>query len=178
MVRISSTICTRKPGALFKVQHPEFELWAQGTHAAAGVSCADCHMPYERVGAMKLSNHNVQSPMENIRNACQNCHNVSEASLKQRVDLIQERTVKLMERAAEAMIDMLDSIIECKSAGATPEQLKEILDLQRKSMWRLDYITSENSKGFHAAQEARGFWPSRLTTSGAGRFAEAVEQPQ
>lgn len=145
---------TETGASLFKVQHPEFELWAQGTHAAAGVSCADCHMPYERVGAMKLSNHNVRSPMENISNACQNCHNVPESSLQQRVELIQHRTIELMERAAEAMTEMLDVIVECKNAGATEEQLKEILELQRKSMWRLDFISSENSKGFHAAQES------------------------
>jgi nitrite reductase (cytochrome c-552) len=139
---------------LFKAQHPEFELWAQGTHAAAGVSCADCHMPYERVGAMKLSNHNVRSPMENINNACQNCHNVPEADLRQRVDLIQHRTGEMIERAAEAMLEMLDAIVECKEKGATEDQLRNILSLQRKSMWRLDMISSENSKGFHAAQES------------------------
>ena len=140
--------------ALFKVQHPEFELWNQGTHARAGVSCADCHMPYERVGAQKLSNHNVRSPLENINNACQNCHHVSEADLRERVATIQGRTSQLMERAAAAMTEMLDTILECKQSGATDEQLAEIFTLQRKAMWRLDYISSENSKGFHAAQEA------------------------
>lgn len=29
-----------------------------------------------------------------------------------------------------------------------------ILELQRKATWRLDFIISENSKGFHADQEA------------------------
>jgi len=145
---------TETGAPLFKVQHPEFELWAQGTHAAAGVSCADCHMPYQRVGAMKLSNHNVRSPMENINHACQNCHHVSENELRGRVELIQQRTVDLRERAAAAMVEMLDAILECKSAGATDQQLAEVLKMQRKAMWRLDYISSENSKGFHAAQES------------------------
>ena len=139
---------------VFKVQHPEFELWAQGTHAAAGVSCADCHMPYERVGAMKLSNHNVRSPMENISHACQVCHNVPEDALRQRVHLIQQRTTDLMERAASAMLAMLDAIGECRRAGADESQLADIFALQRKSMWRLDFISSENSRGFHAAQES------------------------
>ncbi len=139
---------------LFKVQHPEFELWSQGTHARAGVSCADCHMPYERVGAQKLSNHNVRSPLENINNACQTCHPVPESDLKERVATIQTRTMEMMERAAVAMTEMLDAILECQQAGATDEQLVEIFVLQRKAMWRLDYISSENSKGFHAAQEA------------------------
>jgi len=139
---------------LFKAQHPEFELWSQGVHARAGVSCADCHMPYERVGAMKLSNHTVRSPMENINNACQVCHNVPEQELRDRVKTIQNRTVALMERAAGAMTEMLDAIMEAKAAGVSEEALAEVYLLQRKAMWRLDYISSENSKGFHADQEA------------------------
>ncbi|MGH7463353.1 MAG: ammonia-forming cytochrome c nitrite reductase subunit c552, partial [Longimicrobiales bacterium] len=38
---------------VLKAQHPEFELYSQGIHARSGVACADCHMPYKRVGAMK-----------------------------------------------------------------------------------------------------------------------------
>jgi nitrite reductase (cytochrome c-552) len=140
--------------SLFKVQHPEFELWSQGTHARAGVSCADCHMPYERMGAMKVSNHNVRSPMENINHACQNCHHVSENELVERVETIQLRTKGLTERAAVAMTDMLDAVVECRNAGATDEQLAEIRLFQRKSMWLLDFISSENSHGFHAPQES------------------------
>lgn len=30
-----------------KAQHPEFELWNQGIHARSGVTCPDCHMPYQ-----------------------------------------------------------------------------------------------------------------------------------
>lgn len=139
---------------VFKVQHPEFELWSQGVHARSGVSCADCHMPYERVGAMKLSNHNVRSPMENINNACQTCHNVPEQELRDRVARIQQTTVDMKQRAADAMTGMLDAIMEAKAAGATDDQLAEAFVMQRKAMWRLDYIVSENSKGFHAPQEA------------------------
>ena len=142
-------------GALIhKVQHPEFELWSQGIHARSGVSCADCHMPYQRAGAMKVSSHNVQSPLANINNACQQCHHDTEESLREKVETIQSRTMVHMERAAAAMTDMLDAILEAKAAGVTDEQLAPVLTLQRKSMWRLDYISSENSRGFHADQEA------------------------
>ena len=139
---------------VFKAQHPEFELWSQGIHARAGVSCSDCHMPYEKQGATKYSSHWVRSPMLNISRACQTCHNVPEAELLARVDTIQSRTRGLMDRAAVAMTDMLDAIVAAQQAGATEEQLAPIRDLQRKAMWRLDYISSENSKGFHADQEA------------------------
>jgi nitrite reductase (cytochrome c-552) len=30
---------------LLNAQHPEYELFSHGTHAKAGVACADCHMP-------------------------------------------------------------------------------------------------------------------------------------
>lgn len=139
---------------VYKAQHPEFELWSQGIHARAGVSCADCHMPYEKQGATKLSSHLVQSPMLNINRACQTCHKVSENELKARVDTIQNRTRALIERSATAMTEMLDAIIAAQKKGATEAELEPIRKLQRKAMWRLDYIASENSKGFHADQEA------------------------
>lgn len=139
---------------VFKAQHPEFELWSQGIHARAGVSCSDCHMPYEKQGATKFSSHWVRSPMLNVNRACQTCHNVPEDELKARVATIQSRTRSQMDRAAVAMEDMLDAIVAAQEAGASEDELKPIRDLQRKAMWRLDYISSENSKGFHADQEA------------------------
>ncbi|MFP4247728.1 MAG: ammonia-forming cytochrome c nitrite reductase subunit c552 [Halochromatium sp.] len=139
---------------VFKVQHPEFELWSQGIHARSGVACADCHMPYERKGAMKVSNHNVRSPMNAVNSACQTCHNVPEDEIKARVDAIQNRTVALTERAGAAMTEMLDAILEAKAGGASEAELEDVFELQRKAMWRLDYISSENSKGFHADQES------------------------
>jgi nitrite reductase (cytochrome c-552) len=139
---------------VYKAQHPEFELWSQGVHARSGVSCADCHMPYERQGAMKVSSHWVRSPLLNINNACQTCHNVPEEELRDKVQTIQARTNSQVERAAAALTDMLDAIMEAKAAGATPDQLAPIYKLQRKAMWRLDFVSSENSAGFHADQEA------------------------
>ncbi len=139
---------------VFKVQHPEFELWSQGIHAASGVSCADCHMPYERRGAMKISNHTVASPLGRIDSACQQCHNRDSEELEQRITAVQDKTLAAMDRAAHAFTDMLDAILEAKAAGVAEDRLQEVYRLQRKAMWRLDYISSENSRGFHADQEA------------------------
>lgn len=52
------------------------------------------------------------------------------------------------------MTDMLDAIVAVQELGASAEELEPIRRLQKKAMWRLDYIASENSKGFHASQEA------------------------
>lgn len=139
---------------VYKAQHPEFELWSQGIHARSGVGCADCHMPFERQGAMKVSSHMVRSPLLNINKACQTCHNVPEQELRDKVKTIQDRTEAQIQRAAKAMTDMLDAIREAQAAGATPEQLAPLFELQKKALWRLDFISSENSAGFHADQEA------------------------
>ena len=104
---------------VLKAQHPEFEVWSQGVHARAGVACADCHMPYERVGAAKVSDHWVRSPLLNVNRACQPCHAVPEEELRARVLTIQDRHYALLERAATATTDMLDAIVAAKKAGAT-----------------------------------------------------------
>jgi len=139
---------------VYKAQHPEFELWSQGVHARSGVACADCHMPYQRRGAMKVSSHNVRSPLADVSASCRQCHNTDEAELLEKVATIQDRTRALLDRAAGAMTEMLDAILEAKAAGATGEQLGPVFELQRKAMWRLDFVSSENSSGFHADQEA------------------------
>ncbi len=140
--------------AILKAQHPEYELWSQGIHARSGVSCADCHMPYMREGASKISDHWVRSPLLNINRACQTCHHVAESELKARVDSIQDKNRALMLRAGAALMDQLDAIVKARKEGATDEQLAEALEFQRKAQWRLDFIAAENSMGFHAPQEA------------------------
>jgi len=139
---------------ILKAQHPEFELWSQGIHARSGVACADCHMPYMRDGATKVSDHWVRSPLLNINRACQTCHRFSEDEIAARVDGIQSRNQDLLQRAGAALMDQLDAIAAAKAAGASDEALAGSLELQRKAQWRLDFIAAENSMGFHAPQEA------------------------
>jgi len=139
---------------ILKAQHPEFELWSQGVHARSGVACADCHMPYVRDGATKVSDHWVRSPLLNVNRACQTCHHFSEEEIKARVDVIQQRNFDLLQRGGVAIVALLDAVVAAKKDGATPEQLEAALELQRKAQWRLDFIAAENSMGFHAPQEA------------------------
>ncbi len=139
---------------ILKAQHPEFELWSQGIHARSGVACADCHMPYQRDGASKVSDHWVRSPLLNISRACQTCHRQPEDEIKARVDAIQQRNFELLQRGGEALMDLLDAVAAARQAGATDADLQQALELQRKAQWYLDFIAAENSMGFHAPQEA------------------------
>jgi nitrite reductase (cytochrome c-552) len=139
---------------LLKAQHPEFEMWSQGIHARSGVSCADCHMPYMREGAIKVSSHHVRSPLLNIARSCQTCHNYPEEELRSRVERIQDRTNDLLARGEEATLACLNAIVKAREGGATDEALKQARELHRKAQWRLDYVSAENSMGFHAPQES------------------------
>ncbi|MFN8012088.1 MAG: ammonia-forming cytochrome c nitrite reductase subunit c552 [Holophagaceae bacterium] len=144
-----------KTGAeVLKAQHPEFEMWSQGIHARSGVSCADCHMPYQREGAIKISDHHVRSPLLNISRACQTCHRFPEEEMKARVEAIQERTHALMGRAEDAVVALIRDLDAAKKAGVAEDKLTAIFELQRKAQWRVDFVNAENSMGFHAPQEA------------------------
>ncbi|HUG13268.1 MAG TPA: ammonia-forming cytochrome c nitrite reductase subunit c552 [Opitutaceae bacterium] len=139
---------------MLKAQHPEFEMWSQGIHARSGVSCADCHMPYMRVGAHKISDHHVRSPVLNINRACQACHKWSEEELRQRVETIQNRTHRMREVAMDALMDLITDIKAAIDAGASDAALAEARDFQRKATFYLDFVEAENSTGFHAPQES------------------------
>lgn len=166
-------------GALvLKAQHPEFELWSQGIHARSGVACADCHMPYKREGAIKVSDHHIRSPLLNVANACQNCHNFPEEEMKARAEAIQDRTLALMDRAEEAVVALIHDLQGALEAGIPAEQLAEAQALQRKAQWRLDYIAAENSMGFHAPQESARILGEAIDYARQGQLAVAkIMQP-
>jgi nitrite reductase (cytochrome c-552) len=141
-------------GEVLKAQHPEFEMWNQGIHARSGVACADCHMPYMRVGAQKISDHHVRSPLLNINNACQTCHKWPEDELRGRVETIQARVYGLRNRAMDAVVALIGDIKDAKAKGMGEAQLAGARKLQRYSQFMLDFVEAENSTGFHAPQEA------------------------
>jgi len=139
---------------MLKAQHPEFEMWSQGIHARSGVSCADCHMPYQREGAIKVSNHHVRSPLLNVAAACQTCHNYPESELVARAEAIQSRTKGLLQKGEGATLELVEAIKSAMDAGASDESLKSARNAHRQAQFRLDYIWAENSLGFHAPQES------------------------
>ncbi|MCC6490377.1 MAG: ammonia-forming cytochrome c nitrite reductase subunit c552 [Candidatus Hydrogenedentes bacterium] len=162
---------------MLKAQHPEFELWNQGIHARSGVACADCHMPYKRVGALKISDHHVRSPMLNLNNACQTCHKIPEDDLRARVENIQQKTHDMRDIAMDALMDLIDGITAAKAAGATEEQLAGALQHQRNATFLLDFVEAENSTGFHAPQEAARILFLSLDNARKGEMALPTAAP-
>ena len=139
---------------MIKIQHPEYEMSSTGIHARSGVACADCHMPFMRDGGLKISDHWIRSPLTNLNNACQTCHNIPEEELYDRVMTIQTNTAGLLRTTEAAILDAIDAIMAAMDAGATDEQLAEARQYHRAASLRWDFVSSENSTGFHSPQEA------------------------
>jgi len=156
---------------VLKAQHPEFEMWNQGIHARSGVTCADCHMPYKREGALKISDHHVRSPVLNINRACQTCHKWPEEELKMRVETIQERTFRLRNLAMDALMDLIKDVKDAKAGGKSQSELTPAQDFQRKAQFYLDFVEAENSTGFHAPQEAARIPGESINFSRQGHVA-------
>lgn len=111
-------------------------------------------MPYQRVGAMKVSDHHVQSPLLNINKACQTCHRWSEDELRARVYTIQDRTHQVRNVAMDALLALIADIKTAQQRGAGDDQIAAARNRQRRAQFLLDFIEAENSMGFHADQEA------------------------
>ena len=164
-------------GGLLKMQHPETELYSTGIHAASGVACADCHMPYVREGSVKVSDHWVRSPLDNLSAACQTCHNVDEDELYNRVVNIQNTTAELLRQAEAALLDTIDAINTARTAGATDEQLATAMQLHRWAQMRWDFISSENSTGFHSPQEAARVLADSIDLARQAQLAAILATP-
>jgi nitrite reductase (cytochrome c-552) len=156
---------------VLKAQHPEFEMWNQGIHARSSVACADCHMPYMRTGALKVSDHHVRSPLLNINNACQTCHNWPEQEIMNRVHVIQDRSYEMRNRAIDALVDLIRDIEQARADGVPDEMLAAARTYQRRGQFLADFVEAENSMGFHAPQETARVLTLSIDFSRKGQIA-------
>ncbi len=149
---------------MLKTQHPEYENWQDGVHGSAGVACADCHMPYTRMdNKKKISNHNVTSPLqsrETIERTCGQCHRDYQPEfLKERVLYTQEKTWKQLMLAQEKSVRAHEAVRLASEYGGQVDPDFEELMIQareriRKGQWFWDYVSAENSAGFHNPAKA------------------------
>lgn len=142
------------------IRHPEFELFSNhSVHWSAGVSCADCHMPYTRAGVHKISDHRVMSPLKNDMRACAQCHPEGADWLKARVIEIQDRTVSLMLRAGYATATtakLFEAVHKVREQGKPVDDdlYNKAKDFYEQAFYRTVFIGAENSVGFHNPPEA------------------------
>jgi len=142
------------------IRHPEYELFSYNSvHWKAGAACADCHMPYTKVGTYKVSNHRVTSPLKTDLRACVQCHSESTEWLRAQVESIQDRTVSLMIRSGYAtatVAKLLEKVHAAQAAGKTIDTslYDKAKEYYMEAFLRLNFIGAENSVGFHNPAEA------------------------
>jgi nitrite reductase (cytochrome c-552) len=139
---------------MLKAQHPGYEIHQTGIHAKRGVSCADCHMPYNSEGGVKFTDHHIQSPLNNIANACQVCHREDQDELMANVTDNFDRVLSNRGNLEHLLVKLH---VEAKYAwdlGATEEQMQPILMDIRHAQWRWDYSAASHGGAFHAPVES------------------------
>ncbi len=149
---------------MLKAQHPEYETFIDGTHGAAGVACADCHMSYTRLdGKKKISNHHWQSPLkspETINASCRTCHtDKTPEYLKERVLATQTKTFDQLLRAQEVSVKAHEAIRQASEwyGSKAPDYaalMAQARERCRKGQWLWDMVSAENSVGFHNPAKA------------------------
>ncbi len=141
------------------IRHPEFEFFSyRSVHWNAGVSCADCHMPYKLVEGSKISDHNIMSPLKNGLRACRFCHLQPVDQLKKEVLLIQDRTMSLLLRAGyqTARVAKLFELLHKEQAkGKTFDKglYRKAKSFYEEAFYRVVFMGAENSVGFHNPTE-------------------------
>lgn len=139
---------------LVKPRHAEYETFLGSTHESAGLSCADCHMPYTIVGNKKVSSHKWQSPLNNIEQSCTNCHRNDTEWLRSRVNTIQTQTKQSMDLAGQALVEAINELkISQESPNVDAAKLEEARELHRQAQWYLDFVAVTNGLGFHNPTE-------------------------
>lgn len=149
---------------MLKAQHPEYETWHNGPHGAAGVTCADCHMPYVRLdGKKKVSSHLWTSPLrspEMIDNACRQCHSDKTVDyLRERVEYTQEKTFEQLLTAQALSVKAHEAIRQASEwdgfkGGEYDTKMGEAREMVRKGQFFWDLVSAENSIGFHNPTKA------------------------
>ncbi|MBO6607741.1 ammonia-forming cytochrome c nitrite reductase [Psychroserpens sp.] len=138
---------------MLKAQHPGYEIFTTGVHADRGVSCADCHMPYKSEGGQKFTDHHIQSPLNNVSNACQVCHREESTKL---IANVYERQQKAHENRLHLEDLLVKAHLEAKKCwdlGATEDQMDAILTDIRHAQWRWDYSAASHGGSFHSPVE-------------------------
>lgn len=157
---------------VLKAQHPEFDIfWSNSIHAANGVSCSDCHLPYVRDGSRKVTDHHIQSPMLSINNSCLSCHHATEQEMKNRVVKIQDQFIATRDQAFDSLVALIRALEKAQTDGTSPEAIEKAREMQNKASFYLDYVYSENSYGFHAPAYIQTILAKSLDASRKGQLA-------
>jgi nitrite reductase (cytochrome c-552) len=135
-------------------------MFQSGIHAAAGISCAQCHMPKTEVSGADgskevITQHWITSPLQTIRTSCLSCHTgKNEEWMLDRTRYIQDSVFASMRRAGLAIEEAHLTIEKAMDQGISESVLSEARGTLREAQWYWDFTASANSTGFHNSELA------------------------
>jgi nitrite reductase (cytochrome c-552) len=139
-----------------KVQHPEFQTYANSYHDQAGMSCADCHLERATGRNGVYTKHDATNPVksETIRKSvCLPCHGDKVVDL---VESVQARTKTQTKAVTERLAAFNVRLARAVSAGRLNDaRLSELRALNREAQWYWDWVFVENSYGAHNPTQAK-----------------------
>lgn len=159
------------------IRHPEYEFYSKGSpHWAAGVSCADCHMPIMNESGQKVTDHRIMSPLKGDMTACAGCHSETPEQLRSKVIRIQDTfMVEYLKSgyATAAVAKLFEQANKVKAAGKSidTDLYGTAREHYEQAFYRVVFVGAENSTGFHNPAEAM-----RIIGDAAGHAAKADMQ--
>ncbi|WP_370978458.1 ammonia-forming cytochrome c nitrite reductase subunit c552 [Agaribacterium sp. ZY112] len=156
---------------MLKMQHPEAEMTSSGRHTRDGVACVDCHMPKKIMNGEEVTDHNLDSPLNDLV-ACKSCHSSqNESDIRKMVQDVQRHTSGELNRAEVAILALIGDIKTVRQELALHKDFRSIqdqterdaaiskaiepaLDMHRRASMRWDFVGAENSTGIHSPREA------------------------
>jgi nitrite reductase (cytochrome c-552) len=157
------------------IRHPEYELFSNDSpHWAAGVTCADCHMPSVTVDGQKVADHRIMSPLKSDLRACAACHTETPDALRAKVYTIQDNTMAVYLKAGYATATVAKLFELANKAEAAGKKIDKAVYAQAKeqyeqAFYRVVFIGAENSTGFHNPKE------TMRVLNDAARYASSAD---
>lgn len=87
------------------------------------------------------------------------------------MDAIQLKNEGLRSEALDAVVSLIGDLKKAKAQGRKDPGMRAALDLQRKAGFLVDFVSAENSSGFHAPQEAARLLGRAMDLARQGQIA-------
>ena len=135
---------------MLKAQHPEFETIYGGKGsrmAAAGFSCADCHMAdLTDENGTKYASHDLVSPLDSpeLMEKCGLCHDDIAGEVAQ-----WQNEVTAREHAISDEIVRYINLLASKKDTLDADTLAKAQQIHRHAQFYWDFVMVENSEGAH-----------------------------
>lgn len=140
---------------MLKAQHPEYETWREGIHGKNNITCVDCHMPkVTNEDGTVFTDHKVGNPFDRFEDTCTQCHTQTKQQLRDIVSSRKQQVQKMKLAAEKQIVAAHFEAGAAWKAGATEDEMKDILQDIRHAQWRWDYAIASHGVHMHAPEVA------------------------